>query len=215
MSEAAASPPSNRRARKRRQLIERVADIAFGLFEEQGYEAVTMEQIAAAADIAKGTLYRYFPLKEALLAHQLQQELASGMAPLWPLLERQGSFAAQMSCLLQAWAQWHEARRSYIPHYLRHQLSTGSLDHHDLRQHRPGGARPILERLCRAGQQRGDVRPDLPAAQLAVLLECLCLGATLTWLARPDAKLQHEFDAVLLMALNGVGVPSSAGTRQH
>lgn len=205
MSETSASPPANRRARKRRQLTDRVAATAFDLFEEQGYAAVTMEQVAAAADIAKGTLYRYFPVKEALLAHQLQQEIASAMTPLWPAMERVGSFAAQLSYLLQTWAPWQEARRSYMAPYVQQQFGSP----------RPSSARQIFERLCQAGQQRGDVRSDLSAAQLAVQLECLCLGATLSWLARPDASLQHEFDAVLLMALSGVGAPSAAAARQH
>jgi AcrR family transcriptional regulator len=86
VTDAVVSPPANRRARKRRQLTDHVAAIAFGLFEERGYEAVTMEQVAAAADISKGTLYKYFPVKEALLAHQFQQEIALGMTPLWPVL---------------------------------------------------------------------------------------------------------------------------------
>jgi AcrR family transcriptional regulator len=210
VTDAVVSPPANRRARKRRQLTDQVAAIAFGLFEERGYEAVTMEQVAAAADISKGTLYKYFPVKEALLAHQFQQEIASGMTPLWPLLEQQGSFAAQMSYLLQASAQWNEARRIYIPHYVRHEFRTANFSRDDLRQHRPSGARQILERLCLAGQQRGDVRSDLTAAQLAVMLECLCLGAILNWLARPEATLQQEFDAMLLLALTGMGPRSDA-----
>lgn len=214
MTEVAPSP-GNRRARKRRQLTDRVAAMAFGLFEEQGYERVTMEQVAAVADIAKGTLYRYFPVKEALLAHQLQQEMAAGLAPLWPGLERQGSFAAQMSHWLQAWAQWHDARRRYLPHYLPYQFSAAIRERRDPRQHRLSGARQMLERLCNAGQQRGDVRADLPPSQLAAMLECLCLGAVLSWLARPDASLQHEFDALLLMALDGVAARAGAGSRQH
>jgi len=34
------------------------------LFREQGYEATTIEQIAAAADISPSTFFRYFPTKE-------------------------------------------------------------------------------------------------------------------------------------------------------
>ena len=59
-----------------------------------------------------------------------------------------------MSYLLRAWTQWNEARRTYIPHYVRHQLSSRSPGRHDLRQ--------IFERLCRAGQQRGEVRSGPP-----------------------------------------------------
>lgn len=45
-----------------------------------GYEAVCMEQIADAADVAKATLYNYFPVKEALIGHRFREDTATGMA---------------------------------------------------------------------------------------------------------------------------------------
>jgi AcrR family transcriptional regulator len=165
-----------------------------------------MEQVAAAADIAKGTLYKYFPVKDALLAHQFQRDIAAGMKPLWQVLAQQHSFAAQMKCLLHASAKWNEARRIYIPYYIRHQFSTSNFDCSDgARQRRPSAERRMFERLCIAGQTRGDVRSDLSAAHLAVMLECMWLGATMIWLATPGAKLKAEFDALMVVALNGVG----------
>ena len=97
-----APPPlhERRRQRKQQQLADRLAACALGLFEAQGYEVVTMEQVAAAADIAKGTLYKYFPVKEALLAHQFQRDIRAGVNALWQILMRQPSFAAQMKGLL-------------------------------------------------------------------------------------------------------------------
>jgi AcrR family transcriptional regulator len=195
-----------RRERKRQQLADRVAAVGFGLFEQQGYDAVTMEQIAAAADVAKGTLYKYFPVKDALLAHQFQHDIASGMNALWQILEQQHSFAAQLKTLLHASAKWNTARRRYLPHYLRHQFSTANLTGLDNpRQHRRSGEGQLFERLCSAGQERGDVRADLPAAQLALMLECLYLGAIMIWLGMPNGNLKHEFDSLLALALNGVG----------
>jgi AcrR family transcriptional regulator len=47
---------------------------AMRLFRRHGFDAVTMEQIAEAADIAKGTLYDYFPVKEAILSACLDHE---------------------------------------------------------------------------------------------------------------------------------------------
>ena len=44
-----------------------IADAALRLFEEQGYEATTMEQIAEAAIVSPSTLYRYFPTKDSTL----------------------------------------------------------------------------------------------------------------------------------------------------
>ena len=196
-------PDAPRRERKRQQLADHMAATAFRLFEDQGYEAVTMEGVAAAADIAKGTLYKYFPVKEALLAHQLQRDIASGMNALWQILVKQRNFAAQMRCLLHASAKWHEARRVYISHYVRFQLANFGGDLAGTRH--AHAARPILERLCIDGQVRGDVRVDVPAAQLAVMLDCMCLGAITIWLGSPDGNLKTEFDALLLLILSGVG----------
>lgn len=45
----------------------RLVDAAFRLFSEpRGYASVTVSEIAAAARVAKGSVYRYFPSKEAL-----------------------------------------------------------------------------------------------------------------------------------------------------
>ena len=42
-------------------------------FKTRGFEATTMEQIAADADIAKGTLYNYFPVKEAIIDEYMKR----------------------------------------------------------------------------------------------------------------------------------------------
>jgi len=115
----AAPPPTGRRQRKRNQTLDHLAATAFDLFEAHGYDAVTMEQIAAQADVAKGTLYNHFPVKEALLAHQFHGELAAGLQQLRGALDGLGSFQARLCYLLSASADWCEARRGYLPHYLR------------------------------------------------------------------------------------------------
>ncbi|MEU8269128.1 TetR family transcriptional regulator [Sphaerisporangium sp. NPDC049002] len=57
----------NRHERRRRETRERIANTALTLFSEQGYDAVTIADIAAAADVAKQTVVNHFPAKEDLL----------------------------------------------------------------------------------------------------------------------------------------------------
>ena len=47
---------------------ERILRAARRLFADKGYEATTTRDIAAAAGIAAGTLFNYFPTKEAVVA---------------------------------------------------------------------------------------------------------------------------------------------------
>ena len=60
--------PLTRAQEARRQ---RVIDAAMSLGLEGGYEAVQMRDVAARADVAMGTVYRYFTSKDHLLAATL------------------------------------------------------------------------------------------------------------------------------------------------
>ena len=58
---------------------ERVLDAALDLAAEGGYDAVQMRDVATRAQVALGTIYRYFTSKDHLLA-ACQVELWRGMA---------------------------------------------------------------------------------------------------------------------------------------
>ncbi|MFG3552226.1 TetR/AcrR family transcriptional regulator [Streptomyces sp. NPDC047725] len=59
------------RERKRRQMVQRLSDVAVGLFLEKGFDAVSVAEVAAAAEVSKPTLFRYFPAKEDLVLHRI------------------------------------------------------------------------------------------------------------------------------------------------
>lgn len=54
------------RERKKRQTRQHISDVATWLFVERGFDAVTMAEIAEAADVSVNTVYNYFPAKEDL-----------------------------------------------------------------------------------------------------------------------------------------------------
>jgi AcrR family transcriptional regulator len=53
----------------------RIIDAALALAAEGGYDAVQMREVAGQAEVALGTLYRYFPSKEHLLASAMAREV--------------------------------------------------------------------------------------------------------------------------------------------
>jgi AcrR family transcriptional regulator len=54
------------RERKKRATRQAISDIATRLFIERGFDSVTVADVAAAANVAKMTVFNYFPRKEDL-----------------------------------------------------------------------------------------------------------------------------------------------------
>jgi AcrR family transcriptional regulator len=97
-----AEPPAERAdaARNRRRVLEAAAS----LFAERGVDAVSMDDVVAAAGVGKGTLYRRFGDKSGLATalldereRELQARILSGPAPLGPGAEPPARLAAFVS----------------------------------------------------------------------------------------------------------------------
>ncbi|WP_063771789.1 TetR/AcrR family transcriptional regulator [Burkholderia sp. 9120] len=195
--------PSSRRARKQSQTQALLAETAVHLFETHGFDAVTMEQIAAGADVAKGTLYNHFATKEAVLAHWIHAQLEADLIRLQPRIARQTSFVPALSLLLDASAAWCEKHGSLLLPYIRFRFlslapSPGRDDAASKADMTDGFALLIAK-----AQAAGELRDDLPAAHLAALFHHLYLGALMRWLTLPGLKLKREFAAVVDLFVNG------------
>ncbi|WP_255951990.1 TetR/AcrR family transcriptional regulator [Streptomyces odontomachi] len=59
------------RERKKRQTRQYISDVATGLFLERGFDAVTVAEVAEAANVSVNTVYNYFPAKEDLYLDRL------------------------------------------------------------------------------------------------------------------------------------------------
>jgi AcrR family transcriptional regulator len=60
-------PPSTLRDRKRLAMMRRVQTVALDLFDERGFDDVTVEEIAARSEVSPSTVYRAFGTKEHLI----------------------------------------------------------------------------------------------------------------------------------------------------
>ena len=79
----------------------RVLDAALVLAQGGGFEAVQMRDVAAEANVALGTVYRYFTSKERLLLEMMVEQL-SGLARYVNSHEIPGDTAAQRVCAVLA-----------------------------------------------------------------------------------------------------------------
>jgi AcrR family transcriptional regulator len=60
------------RERKKLKTRELIAETARRLFEQRGFEGVSVAEIARAADVSEKTVFNYFPTKEDLFYHRME-----------------------------------------------------------------------------------------------------------------------------------------------
>ncbi|WP_034177150.1 TetR/AcrR family transcriptional regulator [Burkholderia ambifaria] len=192
-----------RRARKRIQMLTHLAATGARLFDAHGYDAVTMEQIAAQADVAKRTLYNHFPTKEAVLAHWLEGELARDLAHLERDVARRKSFASRIACVLDASAAWCEQHPVYLLAYLRHRFLSIGVAQAEGGTENGSDIALVWQQLIAAGQQAGELNPALAADRLATWFHHLYLAAMLRWLTVPGLSLKREFQSVAKLFVEG------------
>lgn len=194
----------NRTHRKRVRTREHLSEVALALFEKLGYEAVTMEQIAAEADVARGTLYNHFPVKEAALVHALHQQLASDLGPLLHKAMARRSVQARLAGILDASAQWWEAHRDYAAPYIRYRFQAvgdGQAGQGD------SDMLTLYAQLIEQAQAKGEIRNDIAPPLLSSHLHFLYLGAVLRWLDHDEASLRGELAQALAFFMAGAGAP--------
>jgi AcrR family transcriptional regulator len=81
MAHTQSSTPDNSQEPRWRRLPEerprQIIDAAFEVFGEHGLANARLEEIANRAGVSKGTIYLYFPNKEALFAEVIRQKIVS------------------------------------------------------------------------------------------------------------------------------------------
>jgi AcrR family transcriptional regulator len=100
------------RERKKARTRASLREHALRLFREQGYQATTVEQIAAAAEVSPSTFFRYFPTKEDVV---LQDDMDTRMVEAF---SRQplglAPLAAVRAAMREAWASFTPAEWEQI-----------------------------------------------------------------------------------------------------
>jgi AcrR family transcriptional regulator len=74
---AMAATTEGLRERKKRQTRETIAHAAMALFAEHGFDAVTVADVARAADVSEKTVFNYFAAKEDLVLHGGEERRAA------------------------------------------------------------------------------------------------------------------------------------------
>ena len=199
-----AADESTRRERKKDATRQLIVEQAMKLFEQQGYDATTMEQIAAAADVAKGTLYNYFPVKEAIVAAYMRLISAQAGPQVEQLLAATSSTRECLHLLFQHVGQWQLPQRAMLERYLSYRLPQmlESLRNPELRS----GFDQTLQKVIRRGIENGELNGSQSVEELTALLQSAYLMVMLSWLAHEGYDYPAGLVRMIDLFLDGAAV---------
>ena len=209
---------NGRRERRTTETRERLFRAALDLFAIKGFNETTVEDITEAADVGKGTFFNYFPSKDHILLAFGQLQLAKLESaveearhtgePMPQFLRSLGVRMTQeptrhpgiIRALLQAYLSTTAVREAMLDLQKRvHELHT---------------------EIVRLGQESGEIRNDLPAAEIAHVFRQTVFGTLLMWSLKGDETLHARIDSAFNVLWSGLAPrnattspPGSAQTR--
>jgi AcrR family transcriptional regulator len=94
---------------------QRILHVAHQLFAAQGFDATTTREIARAAGLASGTLFNYFPSKEAVVACLAAESLEKSYGDFERARDPSASFEEELFALVAAGLRRLKPLRHYLP----------------------------------------------------------------------------------------------------
>ena len=195
-------PNSDRRQRRSVETRERLFHAALKLFGQKGFADTTVEDITEAADVGKGTFFNYFPSKDHLLLAfgemqlgKLESAIALARSSGEPMPEFLRSLGVRMTqeptrnpaiirALLQAYLSTTPVRAAMM----------------DLQRR----VQALHTQMIQLGQDRGEIRNDLPAAEIAQVFRQTIFGTLLIWSLYGDATLHSRIETAFNLLWSGL-----------
>jgi AcrR family transcriptional regulator len=196
------SAPSGRRQRRSTEIRERLFRAALQLFAQKGFAETTVEDITEAADVGKGTFFNYFPSKDHILLAFGEMQLAKLEAaielarrtnePMPEFLRGLGTRMTQepvrnpaiIRALLQAYLSTTPVRAAMM----------------DLQKR----VHSLHSQMILLGQERGEIRGDLPAEEIAYVFRQTIFGTLLIWSLYGDATLHSRIESAFHVLWTGM-----------
>ncbi len=196
-------PGEGRMERKKRETRQRIIEVAMDLFQRQGFNNTTMEQIAEVADIARKTLYNHFPVKEAIVDEYVKV-ISKGLAQeTFDNLQNLPDTRARLLAALDKAYEWVEINPEITGICLGYRLKNMFMGPGDSSYET--ATQNIMTEIIRQGQQSGEIRRDVSVKLMVQQLNISRAVIVLNWLKDPSGfELRKEMAKIVDLFIYGV-----------
>jgi AcrR family transcriptional regulator len=194
------------REKKKQKTRQSIIDAAVTLFAGKGYENTSVQELATAAGIGKGTIYGYFKTKSEIFLAFCEDEIEYAFADLARKSNPDTPLLKQLLTLFMGQFRYvtrhHEfgrilAREMTFPKEVTHEMSRG-IEERYLK---------ALEVILTRSVQRGELRHDLDLLFVSGHFYALYLLILSTWYNgrfRTEEEIEEALTRLLQQAMQGV-----------
>lgn len=181
----------SRLERKKAKTKETIYETALQLFLEKGFEHTTVDEIAAKADIAKGTFFNYFPRKEAVLMYMAELRMQQLYRNLPDILDGETSAWGRIEKMMHIFGKINEKEkpltRVVVLETLKNYAAVMGPEEKEKYMQFPYLLRDIL----RQGQERGEIREWIDVDAAARTLELIYMSTLLEWVDEDQCLVEN------------------------
>jgi AcrR family transcriptional regulator len=177
--------PRRTQAERTRASREKIIQAATEFFAQQGFRGAKMAEIAKAADLSEPGLLHHFPSKTHLLMEVLKERERIDSERMRAALQKEGSHFLEANVELVE----HNATVPGLVQLFNLLVAESiSPEHpaHEFFIQRYQRERENMARVIAQAQQAGEVRADIPAETLAVLIFAMMDGLQVQWLLESE-----------------------------
>jgi AcrR family transcriptional regulator len=194
---------SSRVERKKEETKKKIISVAVNLFKKQGFNMTTMEQIAREADIAKGTLYNYFPVKVAIIDESIKRTFKEKNPKSILELRKLPDTRSRLNLILGELVEGVRTKKEIFEKYLVYRTQILLSFHQD--ESEKSGFYLVANEIIELGQKSGEIRNDLPNYILAELFEFAFIEAVKQFYLEPGKfNARDAVERCVDLCINGI-----------
>jgi AcrR family transcriptional regulator len=198
---------ASRRERRSAEIRERLFRSALQLFAQKGFAETTVEDITEAADVGKGTFFNYFPSKDHILLAFSDMQLGKLEEAVNGLDSSHQPIQEFLQSLVTRMTEEPLRNPGMVRALLQGYLSSTAV--REVMMRKQERAHQLHTRMVQIGQSRGELRTDIPAAEIAHVFRQTILGTLLIWSVAGDSSLHDRIRAALNMLWSGIASRNS------
>ena len=193
-----------------RKKYDRILDALNQLLEDSTIQNISVSDIAKKAEMGKGSIYYYFPSKEAILDALIERNYEEPLTTAKTLAGQTSvSPFTRMAMILQAC-------RSSSAAFLNHNspasgVGTSAQDtaflHQKYMNHLIDEMKPSLTEIINQGIQAGDIHFDYPAALAEIVLIVLAVKLNNTFLSATAEDSEDTIRGLVALLEKGTDIP--------